>query len=585
MRWFRRNSGVRQEEDSEEGPYEVGQKLLQQYCILACLGRGGFGTVYLTVSASSGNFYALKVVSRLDHPHAIRFFKREALFWAGMTRHPNVLTASVVEEANGRLLILSEYIAKNSHGVNTLADWCRQPHDLVDILQLGIQVCDGLAHAYSEGLSAHRDIKPTNIMVADGSMAKVADFGIAITKDSDVAFWSEYGPIGTPAYMSPEQYRIPALCDTRSDIFSFGVVLAEIAETMLPSRLDDRLPPIVQKCVAPEPGERYQSVEQLRDDLELLLVETGGGPVAVPKAKAIEVSDWNNRGVSLLNLGRGQQALASFQEALNLAPDHVPALYGKGKALAFLGDLRGALDCFSRTIKLRPDFVDGFIGQAAAHRIMGNLKDARRAMRIALSLKPLDAAAWSVSGNIEASAGNPLQAVKDYDKAIELDAGLADAWYNKGTFLNDLERYREALDCFDRAVELNPLYSNAWDNRGVVLSNLGRKKEAMSSYDRAILTNPENVLALGNKAGLLCGTFPYKRSYFAEAAQLAGAAIELDDGNPGAWYAYGSAHDGLGDDQEAHRGYVTFIRLALPGMEAQVQRANERIGKMSIGSS
>jgi tetratricopeptide (TPR) repeat protein len=151
-----------------------------------------------------------------------------------------------------------------------------------------------------------------------------------------------------------------------------------------------------------------------------------------------------------------------------------------------------------------------------------------------------------------------------YDQATDLDASFDNAWFCKGTYLDDLGRYADALACLDEAVRLNPVFSNAWDNRGVTLVKMGKKKDALASFERAILVNRRNSAARANKANLLTGLLPPRRANFEKAAKEATIALEQGGNSAVAWYAYGRAHDGMGHNDEAVRGYTNFLGLSDP---------------------
>jgi tetratricopeptide (TPR) repeat protein len=586
MTWLRRNK--QQDIVSDDEALQPGQTLKQQYRVIAELGRGGFGTVYLVESSQTGELYAAKVMRSLSQ-EAQAVFRREALSWLALGHHPNVLKAELVDEYNGRLLILSEFIPKDSRGVNSLADYARNPQRLAKTIGLFVQVCDGMTWAYGRGLIAHRDLKPANILIADGMLAKVTDFGIAISQESDSTFWAKYGAVGTEFYMAPEQHERAWLCDERSDIYSFGLVMQVVLEARdesLPQQTssagdDSPISVVVSRCLEWDRSRRFQSFAELRHALVTRAKELG---LAIPRSIAVagEADYWeyNNKAQSLLNLGRPKQALEWFEKVLQKVPDHVHAWYGMGRALVCLGSHKEALVCFDSALEASPDFVEALAAKASALRILGQVQQAQEIMDRAMELAPSDAMVWSFRANICAAAGDSASAMAAYDRAISLDDSYAEAWYNKGTYLDDAGQAEHALTCLDKAVELDPLNSNAWDNRGVVLMNLGKKKEAMASFDRAILANPDNALAHANKACLLTGIFPFRKADFRQAAEHAVLALERDGTSHVAWYAYGRVHDALGHNDEAIRGYMNFLNLAQPQMAAQVEWVRQRLARI-----
>jgi eukaryotic-like serine/threonine-protein kinase len=238
-------------------------------------------------------------------------FTREAKAVAALN-HPNIVTVYAVEEADGRHFITMELVRGR-----TLAELLpRNGFALGKFLEMAIPLADGLAAAHQHGIT-HRDVKPTNVMVADDGRVKVLDFGLAKAqldvwnRDGTLALRSatEEGHIvGTPAYMSPEQAEGKKV-DTRSDIFSLGIVLYEMLTGQRPfvgdsvtatlsSILHDtprslselkpalprRLARLVHRCLEKNPVDRYQSAIDLRHDLEEIQRddESGGAMPSPP---------------------------------------------------------------------------------------------------------------------------------------------------------------------------------------------------------------------------------------------------------------------------------------------------------------
>ena len=202
-----------------------------QYRIESKLGAGGMSTVYLALDTKLHRHVAIKVLSdHLADAEARRRFQREAQM-ASSLNHPHIITVHDVGEFEGRQYLVTEYVDGG-----TLKDWAKEkkrtPKEIAELLT---GVADGLAAAHEAGI-LHRDIKPTNILIARNGYAKLADFGLAKLAPSDRIevdpTWSvlptqKGALLGTIAYMSPEQASGEAL-DSRSDIFSFAVVLYEL---------------------------------------------------------------------------------------------------------------------------------------------------------------------------------------------------------------------------------------------------------------------------------------------------------------------------------------------------------------------
>ena len=244
--------------------------MLDHFRVLRQIGRGGMGVVYLAEDLKLERPVALKLLpAGLDKDRErLRRFEREARLAAALN-HPNIVTVFQIGEWDGRPFIATEFVEGE-----TMAELlARGPLSAPEAAAVGGQILAALAVAHQAGI-VHRDLKPANVMMRPDGTVKVLDFGLARLVAPGATATAETGPgriLGTPAYMSPEQWEgRPA--DTRSDIYAFGCILYEMltGRRVHPHRQPVALPAferIVSRCLAHDPMERWQSAADLESEL------------------------------------------------------------------------------------------------------------------------------------------------------------------------------------------------------------------------------------------------------------------------------------------------------------------------------
>ncbi len=588
-----------------DAAWKVGDKIENRYEIHKILG-GGMGVVYICYDHESETPLALKTFQdRYLQSQQIRErFRREAEIWVALEKHQNIVRAEAVQNIQNKSYIFLEYIANPEMSGADLSRWIRRGMEVTQALNFAVQFCDGMEYAHKKVGMVHRDIKPGNILVTQDKVVKITDFGLVKTALAETAgedfpetpgekvvsgrvAFTHSGALGTPPYMSPEQWLHPQQADMRSDIYSFGVVLYEMLTgrwvfkaTTLKAFKDchlDEPPPspasvvpslprnleaVVLRCLAKDPEQRYPDFAMLREELAEIYRTFTGEEIAPPVGgEALEAWEWSNKGVSLAALGRKEEAIHCYERALEIAPRLAQAWYNKGYSLADVGRTAEALHCYERALAIDPGLAQAWSEKGISLANVGRTAEALHCYERALAIDPGLAQAWSEKGISLANVGRTAEALHCYERALAINPRFAPAWTNKGLYLAALGREEEAIACHDRALESDPENAIIWLNKGASLGRLGLYNEASHCFDQALAIDPENAIIWHNKGISLADVGRTE-----EASYCFGRALVIDPENVSAWLDKGTSLASLGRKQEAiacyDRALVIDPRLA-----------------------
>ena len=443
----------------EEAPHPV---LSAKYEVIGFLGRGGNGEVYLVWSRETTSLYALKTIRTelaLD-PKLREAFRNEARAWIRLGEHPNIAKAYFFEELGPRLYITMAFVEGDDHGCGpSLADRIAAGRpSLGDVCVWFCQVADGLAHAYAGGIRAHRDIKAGNILIGRDSVARVSDFGLAVTEELLLA-GATGDAAGTPLFMAPEQFGNGGGAGQRSDVYSLGVSLYQAAsggafpftpafspnspealrryyfevrrmhERAEPKRLGSPLWPVIEKCLRKRPEDRFADVEAFRS---AVAEAARREKLKVPERSRPADDFWvlRDQGNSLMRLGNYEEAIRAFDKFLAVLSFDGSVIFNRAVCLENLGRYAEALQVYE-TCANRGE-VGGLVNGSNCLAKLGRRDEALAYAKRAVETGPKDPDCWICLGNASYGLGRWEDAMRAYSAAHRLDPSAPTPVFNLG---------------------------------------------------------------------------------------------------------------------------------------------------------
>ncbi|HEY9670997.1 MAG TPA: tetratricopeptide repeat protein [Waterburya sp.] len=291
--------------------------------------------------------------------------------------------------------------------------------------------------------------------------------------------------------------------------------------------------------------------------------------ICTPTAPEFNSDLWWNVGNELLDLGQFEEALASYNKAIEIKPDFYEAWISRGFVLANLGHYQDALTASNTAVKIKPDYPEGWYNQGVISGLLGSYEEALTSFKQLIAIEPNYYKAWERQGLALWSLRRDEEAIASYKKALEIKPDHYRTWELLGQALIELGRYEEALTSYEKATELKPDFVENWQRRGMILQFLGRYEEAIASFDSILGIEPNNYDAWFQRGYTLT---QLKRNE--EAIISFDKALEIEPDDHTAWNNRGNALHELSRYEEALANYNKALDLNSDFYESWCNRGN-----------
>jgi len=454
--------------------------LAKKYEVLDLLGRGGNGEVYLVWSNETKKVYALKTIRRdLANKDEVKAaFRKEAQAWISLGDHPNITKAYFYEEVGPDLYITMDVVDSGGEvGGASLLDRLTHAQIVPEMVcRWFCNVADGLQHAYSHGVACHRDIKAANILIGADSVARVSDFGLAVTSEELLATADDANRVaGTPLYMAPEQFAGSSECDVRSDIYSLGVTLYQVAsggsfpfapkflpksniefhryfvevcnlhQRVLPTPLNSPFWPVIETCLKKHPKDRYANIIKFRQALEGVGRLQGWTTPHMTQGQT-DIWTYRDQGNTQMRLGNYDAAIAAFDKFLKYVPHDYGAEFNRAVSLENNGCVNEALAVYERLASGGNHAA--LVNASNCLKKLGRKAEALEFALRAVALDNQDADSWIAFGNAAYSLGKWTDAMGAYGRAGQLDVDNPTPAYNFALAAENSGASRQALAAY-----------------------------------------------------------------------------------------------------------------------------------------
>jgi tetratricopeptide (TPR) repeat protein/tRNA A-37 threonylcarbamoyl transferase component Bud32 len=473
----------------------------------------------------------------------------------------------------------------------------------------------------------HRDVNPRNILRRDrdGKLVLI-DFGAVKEITTQITNPQPKNSlsvsIGTPGYMPSEQaHGNPKLS---SDIYAAGAIAIQFLTGINPHQMpknpdteeiiwqdktsvSPEFAKILDKMVKYDFRQRYSSAgETLQAIKELKNSFSGTVPVLPPVApakkplksrkklylkilsiasligisiiasiygvntfNAATATDLYNRGNTLYNLSRFEEALAAYDRAISLRPDYAEVWQEKAKTLYELKNYRESQSAYDKAIELKPEYLEAWTGRGYALEKLQQSQEAIASFDNALKIQPDYASAWEGRGDTLLDSQRYEEAIASYEKAVQFQPNLDRAWYNRGQAYQKLKQYDRAVESYQKAVEIKFDNYEAWYNVGNVFLEVNKNQEAFEAYEKAVRFQPNFYQGWYSK-----GIALLKMRRHEEAVEAYEKAVKLKPDYYQAWYNLGWSYHELRRYEQAIECYSRALDLNPEEYQAWYNRGN-----------
>ena len=643
----------------------LGNTLVGRYQITNYLGGGGFGETYVAndtqlpgspqcvvkkLKPQSTDITTLEIARRL--------FDTEAQVLYKLGNHDRIPQLLAYFEENAEFYLVQELIIGNDLSQELKSGVIFTQNQVMSLLQEILEILD-FVHQQKV---IHRDVNPRNILRREQDNKLILiDFGAVkqittkLVNSPDIT--KSTVAIGTPGYTPGEQAQ--GTPKFSSDIYALGIIAIQALTGLSPDQLEKDVetneiiwqnfatvsPEFAQflnQMICYDFRQRYASATIALQALQELNKNTSGtiiiSPATLPnqvknpqKTKGIfwklllgifglgigsfgaifmlnrlnnkNAIELYNQGNTLIQLQRYQEALATYEKAIDIKPDYPQALYGQGKALFQLKKYQESLIAYDQAIQIQPNYLEAWTNRGFVLVRLKRYSEAIATVDKALQLKNDDPQIWQLKGDIFIKISQYNDAIKAYEQAINFQADNPELWYKKGLAFQNLKQYEEAITAYKKTVELKPDHESAWYNLGNCLVNLNRYEFALQAYDQAVQYNQNNSAAWLSRSNILMTlrrypeaidsftqvikTNPqqyqawYNRGWalhqvkrYGEAIESYKKAISLKSNDYLVWYNLGNTQYNLQKYQEAIASYNKAIRYKPNHYESWYSKGN-----------